>query len=393
VSDVTRILDRVQQGEAKAAEELLPLVYSELRKLAAHKLSHEAPGQTLQPTALVHKAWLRLVGTGEDQNWNGRGHFFGAAAEAMRRILVENARRKQRIKCGGGWVLADFTPAVQLLLSNSPVSLEVRIETRHAIGSRILGCERNGTIRRLKPRTTQPAFSMKISILSGLAALMARSLIAADLTPKDVVTASAKKLGEQTNYTWTATVVVPDDAPFKPGLTKGKTEKEGFATVSLGFFDNQLQVVLKGSKTVTTSEDGSWKTLEELDQQEGPGRFLGILVRGIKRPADEAAGIVSFTKELKKDGDVYSSVLTEEGAKALQTFKMPGGDSMAVNDAKGSARFWIKDGVLTKYEFKLKGLLKFGDNEFPNDRTTTVEIRDVNNTKVEVPEAAKKKLS
>ena len=119
---------------------------------------------------------------------------------------------------------------------------------------------------------------------------------------------------------------------------------------------------------------------------------MGVLLRVLKRPADEAAELASFAKDLKKDGDAYVSDLTEEGAKALQTFKMPGGDSMSVNEAKGSAKFWVKDGMLTKYEFKLKGKMKFGDNEFPNDRSTTVEIKDVNNTKVEVPEAAKKKL-
>jgi hypothetical protein len=234
---------------------------------------------------------------------------------------------------------------------------------------------------------------MKKNILFSLAALMAASLIAADATPKELVTAAAKKLGEQTNYTWTATVVVPDDAPFKPGPTQGKAEKEGFATISLRFFDNQIQVVLKGTNAAATTEDGSWKTLAELDQQEGPARFMGGLVRSMKRPADEAAGIAAFASELKQDGDAYVTDLTEQGAKALQTFKMPGGESSVVNDAKGSAKFWIKDGVLTKYEFKLKGKLKFGDNEFPNDRTTTVEIKDVNNTKVEVAEAAKKKLS
>jgi RNA polymerase sigma factor (TIGR02999 family) len=101
VSEVTLILDRVQQGEGKAAEALLPLIYDELRKLAAAKMAHEAPGQTLQPTALVHEAYLRLVGSSPEP-WNGRGHFFAAAAEAMRRILIENARRKQRIKHGGG---------------------------------------------------------------------------------------------------------------------------------------------------------------------------------------------------------------------------------------------------------------------------------------------------
>ena len=100
MSDVTRILDALQHGDASAAEDLLPLVYDELRRLAAHKMACEAPGQTLQPTALVHEAWLRLVGSGADR-WNSRGHFFAAAAEAMRRILVENARRKQRVKHGG----------------------------------------------------------------------------------------------------------------------------------------------------------------------------------------------------------------------------------------------------------------------------------------------------
>ena len=100
VSEVTQILDRVQHGDLKAAEELLPLVYDELRKLAAVKMAQETPGQTLQATALVHEAWLRLTGN-QNQPWNGRGHFFGAAAEAMRRILVERARKKARMRHGG----------------------------------------------------------------------------------------------------------------------------------------------------------------------------------------------------------------------------------------------------------------------------------------------------
>jgi len=100
MSDVTRILNAIERGDAKATDELLPLVYEELRLLAAQKLSHEAPGQTLQATALVHEAYLRLVGD-EPQSWENRGHFFAAAAEAMRRILVENARRKKSLKHGG----------------------------------------------------------------------------------------------------------------------------------------------------------------------------------------------------------------------------------------------------------------------------------------------------
>jgi RNA polymerase sigma factor (TIGR02999 family) len=101
MTDVTRVLLDIEQGNTNAAEQLLPLVYDELRKLAARKLAHERPGQTLQTTALVHEAYLRLVGDGPDARWNGRGHFIAAAAEAMRRILVENARRKKTEKRGG----------------------------------------------------------------------------------------------------------------------------------------------------------------------------------------------------------------------------------------------------------------------------------------------------
>ncbi len=118
MSDVTRILNAIERGEAKATDELLPLVYEELRLLAAQKLSHEPPGQTLQATALVHEAYIRLVGD-ESQSWNSRGHFFAAAAEAMRRILVENARRKNRLKRGGD--------RQRVLLDDAALSLETRI--------------------------------------------------------------------------------------------------------------------------------------------------------------------------------------------------------------------------------------------------------------------------
>jgi RNA polymerase sigma factor (TIGR02999 family) len=108
MSEVTQILAAVERGEAHAAEKLLPLVYDELRKLAAARMAAEAPGQTLQATALVHEAYVRLVGAGQAQQWNTRGHFFGAAAEAMRRILIERARGKMREKRGGDWHRVDF---------------------------------------------------------------------------------------------------------------------------------------------------------------------------------------------------------------------------------------------------------------------------------------------
>jgi RNA polymerase sigma factor (TIGR02999 family) len=107
MSEVTRILDALQQGDHQAADELLPLVYEELRKLAASKMSNEAAGNTLQPTALVHEAWLRLVGN-DNPKFAGRAHFFAAAAEAMRRILIDRARRKRALRHGGGQVRVDI---------------------------------------------------------------------------------------------------------------------------------------------------------------------------------------------------------------------------------------------------------------------------------------------
>jgi RNA polymerase sigma factor (TIGR02999 family) len=114
MSEVTRILAAVERGDAHAAEELLPLVYDELRKLAAQRLAGEKPGQTLLATALVHEAYLRLVGGEQPHDWNGRGHFFAAAAEAMRRILVESARRKGRARHGGGRQRVDLDEAVSV---------------------------------------------------------------------------------------------------------------------------------------------------------------------------------------------------------------------------------------------------------------------------------------
>jgi RNA polymerase sigma factor (TIGR02999 family) len=111
MSEVTRILSAIEQGDPHCAEQLLPLVYDELRKLAAQKLAQETPGQTFEPTALVHEAYLRLVDTEEARHWNSRGHFFAAAAEAMRRILIDNARRKQAGKHGGGWQRHDLLEA------------------------------------------------------------------------------------------------------------------------------------------------------------------------------------------------------------------------------------------------------------------------------------------
>jgi RNA polymerase sigma factor (TIGR02999 family) len=143
MTDVTRLLCAIDQGDPQAAAQLLPLVYDELRQLAAQKLAHEKPGQTLQATALVHEAYLRLAGSAPAQGWNGRGHFFAAAAEAMRRILVEQARHKLRLKHGGGQRRLDLdearevaeAPADDLLALHDVLS---RLEATDALAARLV---------------------------------------------------------------------------------------------------------------------------------------------------------------------------------------------------------------------------------------------------------------
>ena len=139
MSDITQVLQAIGRGEDRAADELLPLVYEELRRLAVLRMARETAGQTLQPTALVHEAWLRLVADGA-RSWQNRAHFFGAAAEAMRRILIENARRKSRLKRGGGMTrldidsldLAEATPDDKILLINEALEKLKAEDPEHA---------------------------------------------------------------------------------------------------------------------------------------------------------------------------------------------------------------------------------------------------------------------
>jgi hypothetical protein len=132
----------------------------------------------------------------------------------------------------------------------------------------------------------------------------------------------------------------------------------------------------------------------ELENAEGPGRFRAMMARNFRAPAAQATEILAGVKDLKKEGDSFSGDLTEEGAKKLLSFRgRAGGEGPTVTNPKGSAKFWVKDGTLVKYEFHVTGTISFNGNDFDSDRDTTVEIKDVGATKVEVPEEAKKKLS
>jgi RNA polymerase sigma factor (TIGR02999 family) len=166
MTDVTRILLDIEQGDPKAAEQLLPLVYEELRKLAARKLAQEEPGQTLQATALVHEAYLRLVGGDESRDWDGRRHFFAAAAEAMRRILIDRARHRQSQKAGGGrrrLDLSDFEPTLE-----------------EADGDRLLALDE--ALQQLEAEDPRKAALVKLRFFAGLSAEQAAAALGVSLS-------------------------------------------------------------------------------------------------------------------------------------------------------------------------------------------------------------------
>jgi hypothetical protein len=231
---------------------------------------------------------------------------------------------------------------------------------------------------------------MKQNVVFAVALLGASSLFAEEASLKDQVVNAAKALEGKSSYSWRATYVVPEDSPFHPGPTDGKVLKDGLTDVKLSFGDNTTEFYLQGEKAAITNPDGGWQSLSELDNSEGPGRFFAAMIKNFKAPAVQATEAAASVKEMKKDGEVYSGDLTEDGAKALLTFRRGGGSA---SNAKGSAKFWIKDGVLTKFESKVTGTVSWDGNDMDVDRTTTVEIKDVSTTKIEVPEDAKKKMS
>ena len=219
---------------------------------------------------------------------------------------------------------------------------------------------------------------------------------------KDDVKAAAAALGSAANYTWQTTVDMGADSPFQMGPTDGKTEKDGFATVSMSMMDNTSKIVLKGTNAAVQTDNG-WQTVAEAMQGGGgggmnPGMFIVRQVQNLKTPAVEATNLVSLAGDLKVDGDKITGDLTADGAKAQLSFGGRGrrggggGPAPEITNPKGTVTFWLTDGKLTKYQFHVTGSMDFGGNPMDMDRTTTVVISNVGTTKVEVPDDAKKKL-
>jgi hypothetical protein len=237
-------------------------------------------------------------------------------------------------------------------------------------------------------------------ILCSALALVAGSAIAVHADPKDDVTGATQKLADSANYSWTMTTENANGGGFTPGPQEGKTEKDGYTTLSLSFGDNTTLIVMKGGKAAIQTQDG-WKSSEELlspDAQPGPETFMARMASNFKAPAAQITDIVSKLTAVTASDDGYSADLTQEQAQQQMTFGRGrrGGNGgqppPPPANAKGSVKFWIKDGVLTKYQVHLTGTVSFGGNDMDLDTTRTTEFKDVGSTTITVPDDAKAKL-
>jgi len=240
---------------------------------------------------------------------------------------------------------------------------------------------------------------MKKNLLLGIFTLVAGSLIAADSSPKDTVISAATALGGEANYSWHSAVASPGGGGRRfNGPTDGKTEKGGYTWISMVRGDNTTLAVFKGTNGAINTPDNGWQSFAEASADNGggfnPATFLVRTLQNYKTPDLQAATLANSAADLKADTNGISGNLTEDGAKAMLTFGRPGAGANAptVANPKGSVMFWVTDGKLVKYQFHVSGTVTFNGNDRDVDRTTTVEIKDVGTTKIEVPDDAKKKL-
>ena len=238
---------------------------------------------------------------------------------------------------------------------------------------------------------------MKRNVLLGTLTLLAGSLLAADSGLKEEVQSAAKLLGEKANYSWKINMEFGAGGPGRLAATEGKTQKGGFTTLTMPYGDNVLEAVMQEGKGVLNSAAG-WQTFEEIAAGNAsvpnPARSLARMLQNYKLPAGQAEDLLNKTKTLKKVEGAYQGEMTEAGATDLLTFRGPAGTGAgpSATNALGGVRFWLKDGLLIKYQVRVQGTVHFNGTDRAVDRTTTVEIKDVGATKITVPEAAKKKM-
>lgn len=236
---------------------------------------------------------------------------------------------------------------------------------------------------------------MKRIIVLGLIAMVANTLCAADSSSKDKVTKAATAVGDKMNYSWATSTVEADGSPGRLGTIEGKAEKGGVTCLSFSVGGLPVEVCMKGEKGTAKALEG-WQTFDELAQAGGAAAAVVRYLRTYKAPVAETASLTGKVKELKEADGAISGELKEEAVKEMLLFgarQREGQEPPKTTEAKGAVKFWIKEGALTKIEIKVSGKVTAGERESNINRTTTVEIKDVGTTKIEVSDEAKAKLT
>jgi hypothetical protein len=235
---------------------------------------------------------------------------------------------------------------------------------------------------------------MKRFFLLSLSISIAHLALAEDSNTKGKVIAASKHLGEKSNYSWTSTSKEADGSTGRLGAMEGKVDKAGLTFLGFTVSEVPVEVYIKGEKGAAKALEG-WRSFEEISQDGGAAAGIVKYLRTHKAPVAEAASLAEKATDLKEADGAISGELKEDAVKELLmrgARRRDGQDAPKIADRKGSVKFWVKDGALAKYEFNVKGKITAGDRETDVNRTTTVEIKDADTTKVELPAEAKEKL-
>ncbi len=236
---------------------------------------------------------------------------------------------------------------------------------------------------------------MKRIIVLSLVGMVANALCAADTSPKEKVTKAATSVGDKMNYSWASSTLEADGSPGRLGTIEGKAEKGGVTCLSFSVGGLPVEVCMKGEKGAAKALEG-WQTFDEIAQAGGTAAAVVRYLRSYKAPVAETATLAGKAKELKEVDGAITGELKEDAVKEMVLFgtrQREGQEPPKTTDLKGSVKFWLKNGALNKFEIKVAGKETTGERETDINRTTTVEIKDVGTTKMDVPDGAKAKLT
>ena len=236
---------------------------------------------------------------------------------------------------------------------------------------------------------------MKQALLIGVIGVLAHTLTAAESSPQDKIVSATRQLGDQPNYSWTTTTKEGDGSPGRVGPIAGKAEKGGPTYLTFEIGGVPVEVYMNGQKGAAKALEG-WQTFDEIAQTSGTAAAVVRYLRIYKAPGSESVALSGKVEDVKEAEGVFSADLKEQAAKELLergARRREGQDPPKVENSKGSVKFWIHNGALTKYEVNIRGKVTAGDRETDVDRTTTIEIKDAGATKLDVPAEAKQKMS